>query len=126
MYLRTPVTSTVSEILDGAWAAIRDDLGNEIGIYSRRVFKESGLAIFVSVSEPDGFPSLSFEVAPSSVKSIQLAQSARGFEVTVERIVNASSAVVARVSISLIHRPFADLFGVLASDIVHRTIGMVS
>jgi len=113
-------TSTVSETLGSAWAAIKGDLGAKSGHYSRRVLKDSGLAIFVSLSEPEGLPGFSLEVAPSSLKALKLAQTARGFEVEVERAANASGDAIARVSIHLTHRPFADLFNVLAADVVER------
>lgn len=121
-----PETSTVSETLNSAWEAISGDLGKKSGHYSRRILKDSGLAIFVNLSEPEGLPGFFLEVAPSSVKALKLAQSARGFDVSVERAVSTSGEAIARVAVRLTHRPFADLFDVLAADVVERASGAAS
>ena len=116
------MTSTVYKTISQTWNAIREERNNTPGEYSRRILKDSRIAVFVGIKEPSNLLQITFEVSRSSLKHYQLSQSARGFDVSVESRTNTTGDLVCSLTVSLNRPDFADLFLNLCSDIVARAI----
>lgn len=105
---------TVSEILAGAWKALRNDVQPVPGIYERRVFAQSGYSLSVGISQPAGLSMLLLVVSRGAVRG-RLEIETRGFKLHTEPH---NEPRYIRLRLEETHRSFADLFEQLCQDVV--------
>lgn len=114
--------STTSNILEKAWASVAKGGEAVGGYYGVRVFADSPHSIFVGQHKSSGLIDFAFEVPQKSLKKSSLSQEAKGFEVSILKSVDAANRKVCRISITLNRNSFADLFRVMATDIVQHCL----
>tara|TARA_B110001469_G_C9648331_1_gene329270 strand:- start:3732 stop:4769 length:1038 start_codon:yes stop_codon:yes gene_type:complete len=123
------MNSTSAKIYREALRLIRADIehsGHLVGFYTRRVCPSAKPAIYVRQQQPEGLPGVVFEVAPSAVKPLRLAQATKGFVVSTELTVDASGRKVCCVAVSLNDASFEELFSELVGHLLDHVIASVT
>lgn len=117
-----PETSKTSDTLKSAWESLLKKNTKTTGYSSVRVFAKSKRSIFVGQHQPSALIDFAFEVSAKSLKRISLRQQAKGFDVSVQNQSKSGKIGTCRVSITLNRASFADLFKVLAADILEHCL----
>jgi hypothetical protein len=109
---------TTSSVLGAAWTALEQEVTLDAGLYERRVFANSGFAVYAGVVRPGANPRVSV-IVPSSVLSDGLERETRGFRVF--RNYNPVDHTT-RVTLELSNGSFRELFEVMAEDVASRVL----
>lgn len=104
---------TTSSILRSAWKELEAESEHRAGLYERRVFANSGFALFAGMDRPGLTLRLTMSV-PSSVNTDGLERETRGFRV--RRQYKAAERAT-YVSLELERPAFRELFAVMADDV---------
>lgn len=107
-----------SSILRGTWTALESEPDQLPGLYERRVFANSGFAVFAGLLRPDRKLRLSVGV-PASISTDGLERETKGFRVLRQYLTNDRST---RVTLELVTTSFRELFEVMAEDVAGRIL----
>ena len=101
--------------IDVAWDALRAEHRSEAGWHLRRIHAEAPCEILAGIHQPDGTPGLTVEVTAASVASNVRMPKSAGFRLDTMLRGHSHNGRM-RVTLSLKHPAYANVFAVLAAD----------
>jgi hypothetical protein len=120
---------TSAEIYREALKLIREDIkrsGHLVGFYTRRICPGAKPAVYVRQQQPECLPGVVFEVSPSVVKPLKLAQATKGFEVSTELTIDMTGKKVCSIAVSLTDTSFKELFSELVGHLLDHVVASIS